>query len=539
MKIIQSCWSCNRPNLHDFGAGWFAPEYNLMSWALSCLQLNKYYDNLILYADSVSARTLIDELKLPYSTIRCELDELNKFDPMLWALPKIYAYSKQLEPFLHVDADVFIWEPFDKTLLSSGLIAQNLELVNDYYENIIRSLDGKLKFFPAGVINERRANTKFYAYNAGILGGSDIAFFREYATKAFNFVFKNIKYFDKIKVNDFNVVFEQYLFYCMVKEKNKKVEVLIPEILNDYVGFAEFNEVPHNKQFLHLLGQYKAHKPSYEQMADRLRLDYPEYYYRIIALFKNKQLPLKRTYYSLLDNPTENELIASYHLLRERFLNNNLNIVSENCPVRTFEHNGFRIRFVKNAVEARIAESDKVIENYQAHLNDIETFENDINDVLIKKFYTYSSEYLYARDITFTAYFSIVFGDKLSGRDINIITDSTYEIIESQYDWSEVDFSEFGRTVLMEQLDLSPTLNFTALIPECDSIGYSLINIDELDLSILELCKKPSTINKILKELESSFDLADLEESREEFEELISGRIKIALSRKLIKVVKN
>lgn len=508
-----------------------------MSWTLSCLQLNRYYDDTVLYADSVSARMLVDQLQLPYKTVCCELDKLNKFDPRLWALPKIYAYSKQDLPFLHVDADVFIWKSFDAELLSGGLIAQNIEVVNQYYESIMRLLEAHLNYFPKEIISERNANSEFCAYNAGIMGGNDIDFFKEYTSKAFNFALKNTDKFDRINVGDFNVFFEQYLFYCLAKEKNKKVEVLIPEILREYIGFGEFTEVPHNKQFLHLLGQYKAHKACDDQMADRLRLDYPEYYYRIISLFRDKRYAIKRTFYTSNDNCTERELVASYYSLREKFKNSKLQIFNENCTIRTFEPYGLKTKLVKNAADVMICESNKRMEDYQAHLIDVENFENDINSILVSKFSQYSLEYLYARDINFTAYFSIVFGDKEIGRNIKIITDPIYEILESQYDWSEVDSSEFGRKIIMEQFDLAPLLNYTALVPECCTAGYSLINIDDLDLTILELCKNTSTINELFKALEPSFNPSDVIDYREEFEELISGRIKIALVKKLIKVV--
>ena len=35
---------------HSFG--WIHPEYNLMSWALSCLSLMEHYDEVELYTDS-------------------------------------------------------------------------------------------------------------------------------------------------------------------------------------------------------------------------------------------------------------------------------------------------------------------------------------------------------------------------------------------------------------------------------------------------------------------------------------------------------
>ena len=42
MKIIQTFWTVGQdPLKHRFG--WAHPEYNLMSWALSCLSLREHY----------------------------------------------------------------------------------------------------------------------------------------------------------------------------------------------------------------------------------------------------------------------------------------------------------------------------------------------------------------------------------------------------------------------------------------------------------------------------------------------------------------
>ena len=53
MNIIQSSWACNQPDLLTSNSGWLAPEYNLMSWTLSCLQLKQYYPNVILYCEGL------------------------------------------------------------------------------------------------------------------------------------------------------------------------------------------------------------------------------------------------------------------------------------------------------------------------------------------------------------------------------------------------------------------------------------------------------------------------------------------------------
>ena len=51
MKIIQTFWTARQDTLkHSFG--WTHPEYNLMSWALSCLSLREHYDEVELYTDS-------------------------------------------------------------------------------------------------------------------------------------------------------------------------------------------------------------------------------------------------------------------------------------------------------------------------------------------------------------------------------------------------------------------------------------------------------------------------------------------------------
>ena len=51
MKIIQTFWTAGQDPLKH-GFGWTHPEYNLMSWALSCLSLREHYDEVELYPDS-------------------------------------------------------------------------------------------------------------------------------------------------------------------------------------------------------------------------------------------------------------------------------------------------------------------------------------------------------------------------------------------------------------------------------------------------------------------------------------------------------
>jgi len=75
------------------------------------------------------------------------------------------------------------------------------------------------------------------------------------------------------------------------------------------------------------------------------------------------------------------------------------------------------------------------------------------------------------------------------------------------------------------------------VIPECHSKGYSLYKIDELDRKLLQFLKKSKTIGDLLEKMKSAFELSDLEESLDEFEMLVIGRIKLGLQAKVIKAV--
>ena len=84
-NIIQTLYLNDKDPFHN-PFGWVAPEYHLMGWALSCLQLQKLYGNITLFADSPAVRLLIDTLQLPYSQVYPTHDELSLIHPDLWAL---------------------------------------------------------------------------------------------------------------------------------------------------------------------------------------------------------------------------------------------------------------------------------------------------------------------------------------------------------------------------------------------------------------------------------------------------------------------
>lgn len=310
MKIIQSFWSGSQNNIND-KYGWYSPRYNWMSWILSCHQLVKYYDNVELYTDDFGYDILINKLQLPYSKVHVVLNELDKYPKDLWAIAKIKAYSLQEEPFIHVDGDVFIWEKFPESYVNSQLIAQNLENTTGYYREMWNEITANITFIP-NELSSFHNGTSNLCCNMGIIGGSDIDFFKEYCTKSFEFVDKNIEFWDKINLFNFNIFFEQELFYELSTLNFKKINYLFDEIWADnaYMGFGDFHMIPHKRTYLHLLGFFKRQPTVCKNMEIYTMKYYPESYSKLSILLN--KLGEKNDEIEFLTSEKVNELIKEF-----------------------------------------------------------------------------------------------------------------------------------------------------------------------------------------------------------------------------------
>lgn len=284
MRIIQSLWS--KPSL--ITGGWSEKTFYNMSWALSCLKLKEFYKSVELYTDREGKNFLIDKLQLPYDKVYVVLDNLNEFSPRLWALGKVYTYSLQNQPFIHVDGDVYIWKKFQDRIEKAQLIVQHKE---ENYEHNLRSAQ---KLINDGFNFKKELDpmndAEITEVNAGIIGGNNIDFFQRYTKEVFDFIVNNKKQIERLKDKDsghINTIFEQYFFYKLSLKYNIKIEYLFTQKIDStFLELVSFASIPHMKSYIHTVGYHKKNYAIGERVAHRLWYEYPSYYNRILKLIE-------------------------------------------------------------------------------------------------------------------------------------------------------------------------------------------------------------------------------------------------------------
>ena len=510
MKIIQTLYANNNLTPISNRFGWLRPEFHLMSWALSCLQIKKFHKEVHLYANTSGADLLVNQLKLPYDSVNISHDDLVLANENLWALPKIFTYSLQKEPFLHIDGDVFLFEALPKKLLRNSLIAQNIEKATKFHQTTQSELMSNFEYFPDCVRKDLYSEKPINAVNAGILGGQNFLFFQKYTKLAFSYIDNNVDYLSKINVNKFNVFFEQHLFYSLAVQEKIPISVLFNEKINDneYEGFGNFHEVPFKKHYLHLLGTYKSHLHTCIQMANKLRQLYPNYYYQIIALCKQNDIQLLTNFYAennLLTLPDYQKLHkrAKSIYKKSKFLTKNR---QKSKHIEVFEelYNIEKIITLKNIIN-QIDYTDKPFTKNELEA-DFQLFAENIA-VTLKRYIP--NELLYGRDIEATNWYSLIFEHEENIKEVQIIKCNEPTIITSDYDWATI-LNKFLlsniRIRYYESFEISKG-NFNSLIvPEVYTEKFSLYDLEDIDVIILQILTKPMPIKDLFIEIQEYFD---------------------------------
>jgi hypothetical protein len=298
-RLVQSFWS--KPFAQSLGntrrtegyGGWMLKKYNYFSIALSCLQLCSFYDCVELITDEMGRYLLIEKMGLPYTSVRVELNQLDKFDSCLWALGKIYAYRVQDGPFLHVDNDLFIWKAFEDRIMEADLTAQNAEFGVKEYADTFKVIASEFSYLPS-CFQKLAGASAISCANAGIMGGSNLDFFQKYASEVFTFVERNTPQIREksavLHSGNLNIVCEQVLFYMLARTCNARITYLFPESERTPRSLGYFHAAAQNRGIVHALSYYKKRKIVYSLLEEKMRTLYPSYYDHILKLMNAAEI---------------------------------------------------------------------------------------------------------------------------------------------------------------------------------------------------------------------------------------------------------
>jgi hypothetical protein len=177
----------------------------------------------------------------------------------VWARGKFEAILTQSGPFLHIDTDVLLIKPLCPKLLRSRAVAQSLDFPDYYRGNDMvnaRQIAGLPPHHPA--------------YNCGVMGGTDLHFWHEYARKSLALVDR----FEGCSINGTttSMVCEQYHLGVFAREAGVRVDTVC-EVHPTY-------EEIERTGYVHLQGPAKTDPGWIVKVEDRMRRDFPEAYIR-------------------------------------------------------------------------------------------------------------------------------------------------------------------------------------------------------------------------------------------------------------------
>lgn len=465
MNIIQTLYIEENVDLYKNPIGWVKPEFHCMSWALSCLQLKTLYKSVTLYANKHAANFLINDLGLPYDNVVYFPESCSLPHKALWALPKLWTYSMQKEPFLHVDGDVFLFNRIDENILNNDVVGQNIEIATDYYTETQKEIEEHFLFIPDLVRREFETRIPIRAINAGVLGGNDIQLFKDYTKEAFEYINKNIDSLSLINADRFNVFFEQHLLYAMMKQRKSSTGVIFNDIIDDkgyqYVG--NIQETPFKRDYIHLLGHFKRDKVTCIFMALKLKQLYPDFYERVLQMFESKGQTIN-------DLPNKENFGVDFSKL-DAYLNNIINVSAEEKTSILEDYDSLKLKIKKH-----ISSCD---------LDELEQCDQQVLEVYERVF--------------------------SSVKDSKIIKTKHSCVIQTLYDFGGLMCAKerVGIEYYNNWAMTSGTL-YNLLIPECTSSGFTLTDIDEFEVIILEELKECMTLfelkNRMLSYVEDSTD---------------------------------
>lgn len=292
-RAVWSLWS--KPLLERAaGTNWGTARHHLLSWVLSFETARRHYPRTALVTDDAGAELLVDRLGLPFESVSTRLNRLADRDPRFWCFGKLHAYAAQEEPFVHIDADVYLWRRLPPAVEAAPVLAQNPELFrlgySDYRPEMI---EGAVRAAGGWLPDEFRVpgplGSELRGACCGIFGGRDTAFVRHYADLACRL----IEHPDNAPAwralgdpGAYTVTVEQFTVEACASYHAGRAGSPFRDVRFAYLFESEAAAYARagTEGYTHLIGGAKADPAVLDQLDRRVRADYPDWYERCARL---------------------------------------------------------------------------------------------------------------------------------------------------------------------------------------------------------------------------------------------------------------
>jgi len=293
MNIVQTYYNKNVAKYGlNFSGGYLSPEVYWLSMAYSCLLLRKYNtsNKIVLYANRSIIDILVGKFNLPYDEF-VDLEDLGQLAEWFYCWPKLVTYSLQKSPFIHVDTDVFISAPLGKKFHNAELIAQHEEKDSVFYRVVYDNAIADKIILPA-FLEECYEDRFIKSYNAGLFGGKDLDFIKEYINEILKFTHNNqCQLKNSQKKFLYNVLMEQWFFYALSRQKNKNVKTYYDSVITNFkmpgIPTPERIIYDSDMKYVHIM-EYKDNIRCNKYIVYRMATEFPDYYKRITNACRNQ-----------------------------------------------------------------------------------------------------------------------------------------------------------------------------------------------------------------------------------------------------------
>jgi hypothetical protein len=291
--VVRAVWSYwHEPFADHRHSAWGSERAHLLAWVLSFETARRHHPDTALVTDSAGARLLVDGLGLDFGTVSLGLDRLDGVDPSWWSIGKLVAVTEQDRPFVHLDADVFLWDPLPPSLVDAPVFVQNpepFERGGSYYrpeafEHVLGDVAGS--WLPSEWSWHRRPGVEPRGECCGIVGGTHVDLLHHWAKQGLRLVTEpaNQAAFDHLHRPPLTITVEQYLLSAIVEHHRGRVgspfaDADIAYLFESWCTAGD-PKVAASVGFSHLIADTKRHPANVHRVAERVRRDHPDAYER-------------------------------------------------------------------------------------------------------------------------------------------------------------------------------------------------------------------------------------------------------------------